>query len=140
MKDCSKSIESRDGEVASEIINAITVLENPTKNIMTNQVRKLSMRYAIGEMLWYMSANPNLSAIQHYTKAWDRMSDDGETVNSNYGYIIKEAYNFNQYEYCKQLLIKDKIVGRQLFTLRCQKYFETAYKRFKLHSLLTIFN
>lgn len=102
------NIESRDGDVIAECVNAITVIKNPTKNIMTNDIRKLSMRYAIGEMLWYMSANPSLSAIQHYTKAWDRMSDDGETVNSNYGYIIKEAYNFNQYEYCKQLLTKDK--------------------------------
>lgn len=102
------NIESRDGDVIAECVNAITVIKNPTKNIMTNDIRKLSMRYAIGEMLWYMSANPSLSAIQHYTKAWDRMSDNGETVNSNYGYIVKEAYNFNQYEYCKQLLTKDK--------------------------------
>ena len=115
------SEESRDGEVTSEIINAITVLENPTKNIMTNHVRKLSMRYAIGEMLWYMSANPSLSAIQHYTKAWDRMSDDGETVNSNYGYIIKEAYNFNQYEYCKRLLIKDKNSRQAIIHIKVPK-------------------
>lgn len=102
-----KSLKSRDGEVASEIINAITVLENPTKNIMTNQVRRLSMRYAVGEMLWYLSGNPELKAIQNYTKAWDRMSDNGKTVNSNYGFLIKDAYGFDQYEYCKELLRKD---------------------------------
>ena len=102
-----KSLKSRDGEVASEIINAITVLENPTKNIMTNQVRRLSTRYAVGEMLWYLSGNPELKAIQNYTKAWDRMSDDGKTVNSNYGFLIKDAYGFDQYEYCKELLRKD---------------------------------
>ena len=107
-KENQLNIESRDGEVIAECINAITVIENPTKNVMTNNIRKLSMRYAIGEMLWYMSGNPSLKAIQHYTKAWDRMSDDGETVNSNYGYIIKDAFGFDQYEYCKQLLIKDK--------------------------------
>lgn len=107
-KDNQLNIDSRDGAVITECINAITVIENPTKNVMTNGIRKLSMRYAIGEMLWYMSANPSLRAIQHYTKAWDRMSDDGKTVNSNYGYIIQEAFDFDQYEYCKQLLIKDK--------------------------------
>lgn len=107
-KEHQLSLESRDGNVVAECINAITVIENPTKNVMTNDIRKLSMRYAIGEMLWYMSANPSLRAIQHYTKAWDRMSDDGETVNSNYGYIIQKAFDFDQYEYCKQLLIKDK--------------------------------
>ena len=107
-KENQLNIESRDGEVIAECINAITVIENPTKNVMINNIRKLSMRYAIGEMLWYMSGNPSLKAIQHYTKAWDRMSDDGKTVNSNYGYIIKDAFGFDQYEYCKQLLIKDK--------------------------------
>lgn len=107
-KENNISIESRDGDVIAECINAITVIENPTKNIMTNDVRKLSMRYAIGEMLWYMSGNPSLKAIQHYTKSWDRMSDDGETVNSNYGYIIQSKFDFDQYEYCKKLLIKDK--------------------------------
>lgn len=113
MKTCNKLNEnkakkSRDGLVAAEVINAITVIEDPTKNIMTNSIRKLSMRYAIGEMLWYLSGNPELKAIQKYTKAWDRMSDDGKTVNSNYGFLIKDAYGFDQYEYCKELLIKDK--------------------------------
>ena len=107
MKTCDNSIKSRDGEVAAEIINAITVIGNPTKNIMTNGIRKLSMRYAVGEMLWYLSGNPELKAIQNYTKAWDRMSDNGKTVNSNYGFLIKDAYGFDQYEYCKELLRRD---------------------------------
>lgn len=100
--------ESRDGNIVGEIINAVTIIDNPTKNVMINKVRNLSMRYAVGEMLWYLSGNNNLDAIRHYTKAWDRMSDDGKTVNSNYGYIIQDKYGFNQYEYCKQLLMKDK--------------------------------
>lgn len=120
-KENNISIESRDGDVIAECVNAITIIKDPTKNIMTNNIRKLSMRYAIGEMLWYMSANPSLSAIQHYTKAWDRMSDNGETVNSNYGYIIKEAYNFNQYEYCKQLLIKDKNSRQAIIHIKVPK-------------------
>lgn len=100
-------IGSRDGQVVGEVLNAITVLENPTKNIMTGGIRKLSMRYAIGELLWYMSGNPKLKAIQNYTNAWDRMSDDGEYVNSNYGYIIQDKFGFDQYEYCKELIRKD---------------------------------
>lgn len=120
-KENNISIESRDGDVIAECVNAITIIKDPTKNIMTNDIRKLSMRYAIGEMLWYMSANPSLSAIQHYTKAWDRMSDDGKTVNSNYGYIIQEAYNFNQYEYCKQLLIKDKNSRQAIIHIKVPK-------------------
>lgn len=31
MKECSESIESRDGQVTAEVINAITVIDDPTK-------------------------------------------------------------------------------------------------------------
>lgn len=74
---------------------------------MTNTTRKLSMRYAIGEMLWYLSANNDVKEISKYTSAWERMSDDGETVNSNYGWCIKKKYGFDQYKYVKDLLMKD---------------------------------
>lgn len=96
--------ESRDGDVHGEIINAITELTDPTRNIVTNEVRNLSMRYGIGEMLWYMSGNNELKEIQKYTKGWDRMSDDGVHVNSNYGWCIKHKFGFDQWEYIKNML------------------------------------
>ncbi len=98
---------SRDGEVVGEVINATTVIEDPTRNIMKSPIRDLSMRYAIGEMLWYMSADNDLKSIQMYTKAWDRMSDDGETVNSNYGHCIKYKFGFDQWLYVKNLLVSN---------------------------------
>ena len=98
------SENSRDGGVIGEVINAQTVLADPTKNIMKNDVRNLSMRYAIGEMLWYLSGNDELKEIQKYTKGWDRMSDDGVHVNSNYGFCIKEKYGFDQWEWVKDEL------------------------------------
>lgn len=104
-KDCGgiKQV-SRDGEVVGEIINATTVLTDPTNNIMKNSLRNLPMKYAIGELLWYMSHNNKLREIQKYTKGWDRMSDDGVTVNSNYGWCIRDKYGFDQWEWCKQEL------------------------------------
>lgn len=99
-------MSSRDGDVVGEILNAVTVISNPTKNVMRNRIRKLPMKYAIGEMLWYMSGNNNLSEIQKYTSAWDRMSDDGQTVNSNYGWCIRHKYGFDQWEYVRELLRK----------------------------------
>lgn len=95
--------ESRDGEVVGEIINAITVIKDPTRNICDG-IRKMNMRYAIGEMLWYMSGQNTLKSIQNITSAWDRMSDDGETVNSNYGYCMMHKYGFNQIGYVLDLL------------------------------------
>ena len=99
--------ESRDGDICGEIINAITVINDPTRCVMKSQLRKLPMRYAIGELLWYLSGNNKLSEIQKYTKNWDRMSDDGITVNSNYGYCIKSKYGFDQWEYIKSMLSKN---------------------------------
>lgn len=90
--------DSRDGLVVDEIINAVTVIKDPTRCIMKNNIRKMPMRYAVGELLWYLSGNNKLSAIQKFTKAWDRMSDDGEHVNSNYGYCLMHKFGFNQIE------------------------------------------
>lgn len=95
--------ESRDGEVVGEIINATTVIQDPTRNICSG-IRNMNMRYAIGEMLWYMSGNNTLKSIQNITNAWNRMSDDGETVNSNYGYCIESKYGFNQWQYVYDML------------------------------------
>lgn len=86
-----KTQESRDGAVVGEVINAVTVIEDPTRCILRSPVRKLPMRYMVGELLWYLSRNNRLDAIQLYTHAWDRMSDDETTVNSNYGNRIQEA-------------------------------------------------
>ena len=36
--------DSRDGEVVGEVINAITVIEDPTRCIMSNPIRKITMR------------------------------------------------------------------------------------------------
>jgi thymidylate synthase len=101
------SANSRDGGVVGEIINATTVIKDPTHCILRSPVRKLPMRYLVGELLWYMSGNPRLDAIRNYTDTWDRMSDNDITVNSNYGERIKYHYGFDQYEYVKELLIKD---------------------------------
>lgn len=96
--------ESRDGLVVGEIINAITVINDPTRCIMKSDIRKLPMRYAIGELCWYLSGNKDLKEIQKYTRNWDRMSDDGVTVNSNYGHCIKYKFGFDQWEYVKDML------------------------------------
>lgn len=96
--------ESRDGVVVGEVINATTVINDPTRCIMKSEIRKLPMRYCIGELLWYLSGNKDLKEIQKYTKNWDRMSDDGVTVNSNYGHCIKYKFGFDQWEYVKNML------------------------------------
>lgn len=107
LNDQNLKADSRDGGVKGEVLNAITVISDPTRGIVLSDIRKMPMRYAVGELLWYLSGNPNLSAIQRYTRAWDRMSDDGVTVNSNYGWCIQRKYGFDQWEYVKSMLLRD---------------------------------
>lgn len=90
---------SRDGLVVGEIINAITVIEDPTRNIITNPDRNMPMRYAVGELLWYLSGSNELKDIEKFSKAWQRMSDNGFTVNSAYGDRIFKRFGFDQLQY-----------------------------------------
>jgi thymidylate synthase len=107
LSEMNKTDDSRDGEVCGEIINAITIITDPTKNILKSNIRNMPMRYAVGELLWYLSGSNRLDAIKKYSKAWESLSDDGETVNSAYGYRIFEQFGFDQWEYVKDLLKKD---------------------------------
>lgn len=104
--------QSRDGNVVGEVVNAITVIDDPTRCFMKNEIRKLPMRYCIGELLWYLSRSNKLDAIRLYTDAWDRMSDNGVTVNSNYGNMIGEYYGFDQLAMVEEIL-KDNHESRQ---------------------------
>ena len=101
------SSASRDGAVTGEIINAVTVIDDPKDNLVTSPIRKLSHKYAIGELLWYLSGSNKLDAIANYSKAWNKLSDDGETVNSAYGHRIFEKFGFDQWEHVKELLKAD---------------------------------
>lgn len=98
---------SRDGAVAAEVLNAVTVVKDPTRNIVKSTDRKMPMRYAVGELLWYLSGSNRLQDISKFSKVWERMTDDGETLNSAYGYRILERYGFNQIDYITSVLKKD---------------------------------
>jgi thymidylate synthase len=107
LNDQNMGADSRDGGIKGEVLNAITVIKDPTRGIVQSDIRKMPMRYAVGELIWYLSGNPTLEAIRNYTTAWDRMSDDGLHVNSNYGWCIKYKYGFDQWEHIKSLFMKD---------------------------------
>lgn len=144
--------ESRDGDVVWECINAHLTITNPTRNLSHNKIRDMSIRYAIGEYLWYESATNKLQPIQAYTKGWDRMSDDGIHVNSNYGYLIKKHYGFEQFHMCYNLLLKSPhsrqaiIHYKPIFDYSTQETKDvpcTIYQQFlirdgKLHSIVNM--
>lgn len=99
-----KSNIVKDDIIAAEIINANLMLTDPTRNTMCNCLRKMPIRYAIGELLWYNSRNKTTKAIAPFSRFWETISDDKKTVNSNYGYCIRDKFGFDQWEMVKQLL------------------------------------
>lgn len=98
---------SRDGAVVGEFIDAIFCVSDPTRNIVTSKIRNMPMRYAVGELAWYLSGSNKVKDIGMYAKKWAEISDDGETNNSAYGYRIFEKFGFDQWEYVKGLMKKD---------------------------------
>ena len=99
--------ETNVDNVIYEIINANLVLIDPTRNTMCNCKRKMPIRYAIGELLWYNSRQNNWKSIEPFSSFWKNISDDGEHVNSNYGWCIKDKFGFDQWEYVKNILKHD---------------------------------
>lgn len=109
---------SRDGDVCFEAINARIALMNPTRNVLNVKERQLNIRYAVGELMWYFSRNNELSAIRNITSKWDRFSDDGETVRSNYGKLIGEYYGFDQIESLLFTLVANPNTRRAILQVR----------------------
>lgn len=99
--------EVKQKDVCREIINANLVLLDPTRNTMCECTRKMPIRYAIGELCWYNAAVNTVKSIKPFSSFWEKISDDGKTVNSNYGWCIRHKYGFNQWETAKQLLLNN---------------------------------
>lgn len=104
--------DSRDGPVCGEILNAVTIITDPTRGIVNSNIRKMPMRYALGELMWYLSGSNSVKDISKFSKVWEKLSDDGETVNSAYGYRIFDKFGFDQWEWVKQEL-RDNPMSRR---------------------------
>jgi thymidylate synthase len=93
-----------------EVENYSICIKNPKKRIITNPLRRMSLPYAFGELLWYLSARNDVAMMEYYSKRMRNFSDDGKTLNSAYGYRIFGKHPmlpFNQWENVVELLTKD---------------------------------
>lgn len=100
--------KSNVNDITYEIINANLVLTDPTRNTMCKCKRNMPMRYAIGELLWYLSTNRSAKSIAPFSKFWQNIADEDGNVNSNYGYCIHKKFDIDQWEIAKQLLLRDE--------------------------------
>lgn len=99
INDFGEVVESRIGKT-KHIPDVTIQVDNPKHNICLNPQRNLSLKYVLGEMRWYMSGSNKVADIAPYAKMWNSLTDDGETVNSAYGYRIFHQFGFDQLQYC----------------------------------------
>lgn len=71
------------------------------------KMRDISQSYCAAELTWYLAGDNSVDFIGRYGSMWKRISDDGITNNSAYGYIIKSKHKFNQLEKVIELLTTD---------------------------------
>lgn len=98
-----------------ELLNVKLVLTDITKNIVS--VRGISPSYLCGELLWYFNGMRSTEFISRFSKFWEKISDDGKTANSAYGYLMQAAFGFDQIETVIKLLKKDPNSRRAVINL-----------------------
>lgn len=123
-------ISSPRGNYTREMLGVLIRVDNPLDRLVKNIHRKISLKYLIGEWLWYERGSNSLNEISYYSKFWRSISDDGYTSNSAYGQRILGLHplvGLNQWEYAKNQLIKDKETRRAtiLISLTCDSKINT---------------
>lgn len=111
------SIKALGKDVAStrERTNVRIELAHPEKCLAT--CRNISLSYLIGELTWYIMQRNDLAFISKFSSFWQRLSDDGVTVNSAYGYIIHRLFKFDQLELAIDILERDPDSRRAIINI-----------------------
>lgn len=108
-----------------ELRNVKFTVPDITENIIS--VRNLSAAYLFGEWLWYFDGKNDVDFISAFGSMWKKLSDDGITNNSAYGYIMRYKFGFDQIEKVIELLKKDPNSRRAVINLNTpnEKVIET---------------
>ena len=93
-----------------ELISVVVEVKRPRNRLITNVHRKISLKYLVGEWLWYERGSNSLDEISYYSQFWRKISDDGKTVSSAYGHRLfgyQLQFGVNQWKYAKKQLEAD---------------------------------
>lgn len=78
------------GLLVKEVQGLHIQVKKPWKHVITNKARKMDLRFAIGEFLWFINKSNNLNYMTFYNKRYKNFSDDGHTLHGAYGPRIFE--------------------------------------------------
>lgn len=111
-----------------ELCNYQFVIDDITGNeCITLKTGGTNLTYVAAELLWYWSSRNDLDFIGKFSNFWSKVTDDGKTANSAYGYILQEKHGFNQIEKIIELLKYDKNSRRAVMNINVpnEKVIET---------------
>lgn len=141
-------VESRIGRT-KHLTDMTIVVDDPYQNICLDETRNMSLRYMMGEISWYMSGSNKVADIAKYAKMWNDLTDDGETVNSAYGYRIFHKFGFDQLQYVIDKLKKSPYDRQAVIHIKeadntptkdtpctCLLQFTYSDKRLNLHTYM----
>lgn len=95
-------------------------ISDPRARLVNATARRWSLHYALGELLWHLSASNDLAFISYYSKVWKRFTEDGRTISGScYGRKIFGQHGAKQsrWESAKRLLRADPDTRRCVITL-----------------------
>lgn len=111
-------VSNRKGEQLSEMINASFEITDPRNCFAV--CRGMSTKYLEGELHFYLSGSEFLSDIVKYSKFWEKCSDDGEKINSNYGKLLlydRNDWGYTQFQYALDMLIRNQESKKAVMTI-----------------------
>ncbi len=137
------------GLATVEIMNLNLTIENFENAGLITEIAPSDIRYVQSELDLYKSGSNKLKDFAKISKFWNKISDDGETIRSAYGYILYKKHGFNQVDYCVDQLKKDKYTRKAVLTYKTPYNKETKdnictlsqqfYMRDnKLHTIVTM--
>lgn len=102
-------IESRDGPCC-EMLGIHVILPGAYTQLLTNERRALSFKYAAAEMLWYLSEDMSGEMISHYAPQYKNYLDEDGNALGAYGYRLAK----NKIWYNALALIHENRGSRQI--------------------------
>ena len=102
---------------SKELNNYMFTVDDIDDNVITLKTRDISLTYLAAELFWYWQSRNDVDFIGKFAKLWKRISDDGVTNNSAYGYILQEKHGFNQIETIINLLKVDPTSRRAVLNI-----------------------
>ena len=122
----AEEIETR-GLKTKELIVVNLVVEH-TNLFYHKEFRPLEKvkKYLYGELAWYMSGSRDVADIAKYSKFWNKIKNENDTVNSNYGYLVFYKANIDfrtSYQWCLDKLRQDKNTRKAIMLYNDRDYF-----------------